>query len=143
MPSVLNFGSLNIDYVYGVEHFVSAGETLASTSREVFAGGKGLNQSVAFAKAGCSVFHAGAVGKFDGEILLDVLKGAGVDISNIQLREDATSGHTVIQVDKNGQNCILLYNIWDRRRIDGLDSAGNRTHINQKKVDIFQIFSSL
>ena len=29
MPSVLNFGSLNIDYVYGVEHFVSAGETLA------------------------------------------------------------------------------------------------------------------
>ncbi|WP_303960831.1 ribokinase [Succinatimonas hippei] len=123
MPSVLNFGSLNIDYVYGVEHFVSAGETLASTSREVFAGGKGLNQSIAFAKAGCSVFHAGAVGKFDGEILLDVLKGAGVDISNIQLREDVTSGHTVIQVDKNGQNCILLYG--------GANQSLQKDHIKQ------------
>ncbi|WP_294567895.1 ribokinase [uncultured Succinatimonas sp.] len=123
MPSVLNFGSLNIDYVYGVEHFVSAGETLASTSREVFAGGKGLNQSIAFAKAGCSVFHAGAVGKFDGEILLDVLKGAGIDISNIQLREDVTSGHTVIQVDKNGQNCILLYG--------GANQSLQKNHIKQ------------
>lgn len=123
MPSVLNFGSLNIDYVYGVEHFVSAGETLASTSREVFAGGKGLNQSVAFAKAGCSVYHAGAIGKFDGEILLNVLKKAGVDISNIQLREDVTSGHTVIQVDKNGQNCILLYG--------GANQSLQKDHIKQ------------
>lgn len=123
MPSVLNFGSLNIDYVYGVEHFVSAGETIASTSREVFAGGKGLNQSVAFAKAGCSVYHAGAIGKFDGEILLNVLKKAGVDISNIQLREDVTSGHTVIQVDKNGQNCILLYG--------GANQSLQKDHIKQ------------
>ena len=123
MPSVLNFGSLNIDYVYGVEHFVSAAETLASTSREVFAGGKALNQSVAFAKAGCSVYHAGAIGKFDGEILLNVLKKAGVDISNIQLREDVTSGHTVIQVDKNGQNCILLYG--------GANQSLQKDHIKQ------------
>lgn len=123
MPSVINFGSLNIDYVYGVDHFVSAGETLASTSREVFAGGKGLNQSVAFAKAGCSVFHAGAVGKFDGELLLNVLNKAGVDISNIQLREDVACGHTVIQVDKNGQNCILLYG--------GANQSLQKNHIKQ------------
>ena len=44
---VLNFGSLNIDYVYGVEHFVRAGETLSSDSLQLFCGGKGLNQSVA------------------------------------------------------------------------------------------------
>ena len=123
MPSVINFGSLNIDYVYGVDHFVSAGETLASTTREVFAGGKGLNQSVAFAKAGCSVFHAGAVGKFDGELLLNVLNKAGVDISNIQLREDVASGHTIIQVDKNGQNCILLYG--------GANQSLQKDHIKQ------------
>lgn len=42
---VLSFGSLNIDYVYKVDHFVNKGETLASKSLQVFTGGKGLNQS--------------------------------------------------------------------------------------------------
>ena len=49
---IYNFGSLNIDYVYSVEHFVTAGETLPSDVMEVFPGGKGLNQSVALARAG-------------------------------------------------------------------------------------------
>ncbi|NLL71608.1 MAG: ribokinase, partial [Epulopiscium sp.] len=39
----LNFGSLNIDYVYEVEHFVQKGETISSNSLQVFSGGKGLN----------------------------------------------------------------------------------------------------
>ena len=41
---IYNLGSLNIDYVYSVEHFVTAGETLPSNVMEVFPGGKGLNQ---------------------------------------------------------------------------------------------------
>ena len=48
----LCFGSMNIDYVYSLEHIVGPGETIFSTGRETFAGGKGLNQSVAMAKAG-------------------------------------------------------------------------------------------
>ncbi len=43
---IYNLGSLNIDYVYSVEHFVSAGETLSSDVMEIFPGGKGLNQSL-------------------------------------------------------------------------------------------------
>ena len=31
---VLNFGSLNIDYVYDVEHFVKKGETISSSGRK-------------------------------------------------------------------------------------------------------------
>lgn len=49
---VLNFGSLNLDYVYDVDHFVREGETISSVDMNVFCGGKGLNQSVALAKAG-------------------------------------------------------------------------------------------
>ena len=49
---VLCFGSLNIDYTYKVEHFVKKGETLSSDGLGVYGGGKGLNQSVALAKAG-------------------------------------------------------------------------------------------
>ena len=74
---ILNFGSLNIDYVYSVDHFVKKGETISSDGLEVFSGGKGLNQSIAMGRAGISVFHAGAVGT-DGESLLQLLRQAGV-----------------------------------------------------------------
>ena len=59
---VLNIGSLNLDYIYRVEHIGGPGETLAASSRDVFCGGKGLNQSIALAKAGASVFHGGLIG---------------------------------------------------------------------------------
>ncbi len=35
---IYNLGSLNIDYVYDVPHFVAPGETLSSTDRHVFPG---------------------------------------------------------------------------------------------------------
>ena len=42
MKHVLNFGSLNIDHVYQVEHFVRPGETLLCSEYRHFAGGKGF-----------------------------------------------------------------------------------------------------
>ena len=75
---VLNFGSLNIDYTYQVDHFVRAGETMSSESLQVFSGGKGLNQSIALSKAGADVWHAGAVGAGDGDFLIEQMKKAGV-----------------------------------------------------------------
>ena len=60
---LLNYGSLNLDYVYKVPHFVTPGETLAATEQAVHPGGKGLNQSIALARAGVKVYHAGAVGR--------------------------------------------------------------------------------
>ena len=52
---VLNYGSLNVDYVYSVDHIIVGGETQHSSKLEVFSGGKGLNQSIALAKAGVPV----------------------------------------------------------------------------------------
>ncbi|MGN0313486.1 MAG: hypothetical protein ACI4EG_01695 [Fusicatenibacter sp.] len=37
------------------------GETISSRSYQCFSGGKGLNQSLAAARAGCEVYHAGTV----------------------------------------------------------------------------------
>ena len=51
---VLVFGSLNIDRVYTVPHMVRPGETLSSTQLQYHCGGKGLNQSIALARAGRS-----------------------------------------------------------------------------------------
>lgn len=107
MPRILSYGSLNLDIVYQVPHFVRPGETLASCGREIVCGGKGLNQSVAAAHAGGTVFHAGKIGQ-DGGVLLDTLRSSGVDTSLVSV-EDGPSGHTVIQVAPDGQNCILLY----------------------------------
>ncbi len=108
MPKILNYGSLNLDYVYSVDHFVQPGETLAASARTIFAGGKGLNQSVALARAGGEVYHAGAVGRDDSQVLQEELRAAGIRADFLQLR-DGPSGHTIIQVDQNGRNCILLF----------------------------------
>ncbi len=104
---ILNFGSLNYDYVYSVDHILMPGETLAAGRMETFCGGKGLNQSVALAKAGAEVWHAGMVGE-EGGALLELCTKSGVNTSLVQTIS-GKSGHTVIQVDKNGQNSILLF----------------------------------
>ena len=105
---VLNFGSLNIDYVYDVDNFVKKGETISSKTLNVFCGGKGLNQSVALARAGAEVYHAGMTGE-DGKFLLDLLKEAGVNIDNVVIRDDIRTGNAIIQRDKSGDNCIILF----------------------------------
>lgn len=104
----LSFGSLNIDYTYRVDHFVQRGETLSTESLQVFTGGKGLNQSIALGKAGAKVFHAGAIGQ-DGIFLLDAMKQAGVDTGYVDIMENVRTGNAIIQNDRNGDNCILLY----------------------------------
>ena len=104
---VLNFGSLNLDYVYTVDHFVMPGETISSTSRTIKHGGKGLNQSVALARAGADVAHAGCIGE-GGESLKEMLEKEGVDVSAL-IRTEEMQGHTVIQVNPDGENCIILY----------------------------------
>lgn len=104
----LCFGSLNIDYTYQVDHFVSRGETLLSGGLQVFSGGKGLNQSIALSRAGVETFHAGSIGE-DGRFLLRQLQEAGVDTACVTVRDDVRTGHAIIQNGGDGDNCILLY----------------------------------
>ncbi len=104
---VLNFGSMNLDYVYTVDHMVLPGETQNSQGMNTFLGGKGFNQSTALAKAGVEVYHAGLIGE-EGKIFQETAKEYGISDKYIQVC-DEKNGHTIIQVDKNGQNCILLY----------------------------------
>ena len=104
---VLNFGSLNIDYVYQVDHFVQPGETLSSDALQINCGGKGLNQSVALAKAGVETWHAGLIGP-EGAFLKEKLTASGVDTTFVRT-VDGSTGHAIIQVDRNGQNSILLH----------------------------------
>ena len=120
---VLNYGSLNVDYVYSVDHIIVGGETQHSSKLEVFSGGKGLNQSIALAKAGVPVYHAGIVGS-DGDILLDACKEAGVNTKYIRRLHLICSA-----IENNAVLCILIY----------LDHS--MSTLNRQSADIFGIYS--
>lgn len=104
---ILNFGSMNIDYVYRMTSFIRPGETRGCKSLSIGCGGKGLNQSVALSQAGAATYHAGFIGA-EGAFLREKLESKGVDTRFVRIGS-GSNGHAIIQVDENGQNCIILY----------------------------------
>jgi len=106
MKRVLNFGSINVDHVYSVKHFVRPGETLSCDEYRRFAGGKGLNQSIALAQAGACVYHAGKVGAEDAW-LKTLMEDKGVDTRFVEAI-NGPSGHAIIQVNSAGENSIMI-----------------------------------
>ena len=104
---VLNFGSLNLDYTYQVPHIVREGETISSNDVQMHLGGKGFNQSVALARAGVPVYHAGLVGE-EGLDFYDACQECGIKTDYIKT-VTGRCGHTIIQVDDEGQNSIVLF----------------------------------
>ncbi len=103
---ILNFGSLNLDYVYHVSEIVKPGQTIDSLKLECFPGGKGLNQTLALARAAATVYHAGMIGE-DGIRLKQLLETDHVDCSYLRT-VDRNTGTAFIQVASSGQNCIVL-----------------------------------
>ena len=104
---ILNFGSINKDFFYSVNDFVKPGETISSIRYNIKIGGKGLNQSVGISKAGQKIYHAGIINK-DDTFILDRLKKWNINCENILLSNNPT-GHAIIQVDKKGENSIIIH----------------------------------
>lgn len=104
---ILNFGSCNIDYVYSLDHIVKVGETETTYKMNIFPGGKGLNQSIAAAKAGITIYHAGCVGE-DGDMLTSLMAESGVDTAFVK-KTSGKNGHAIIQVSAIGENSIFLF----------------------------------
>ncbi len=104
---ILNFGSLNIDHVYRMPHFTEPKETQSSLSYMRNLGGKGLNQSIALAKAGADVFHAGKIGA-DGEVFRTYLEDYGVNTAYLKTDPESVTGHAIIETCE-AENRIILY----------------------------------
>lgn len=104
---IFNFGSINIDHTYYVPHLVRPGETLASSEYTVGLGGKGVNQSLAIARAGGHVSHWGRLSSSDARVI-EELTHAGVNVDGIELTHQP-SGHAIVQIDPHGENAILLF----------------------------------
>ncbi|KAG2217200.1 hypothetical protein INT45_005409 [Circinella minor] len=128
---ILNYGSFNIDQTFTVPHIVKTGETLSATNFNARPGGKdslskylilfqliiayytsklsGANQSVAMAKGGGAVYHAGVLGN-DAHWMKDFMVENGVDMSFTKISETEGNGRAFIQVSsETGDNCIVLY----------------------------------
>lgn len=104
---ILNFGSLNIDHVYRVDHISKPGETVTDLELQYHPGGKGLNQSIALSKSGVTTYHVGCVGK-DGGMLTSLLQQSGVKTDYLK-SVDEMNGHAIIQVGRTGQNSIIIH----------------------------------
>lgn len=104
---ILNFGSMNIDHVYQVDHITAPGETIAATQLQFMPGGKGLNQSISLAKTGIKTYHAGCSGA-DAGMLRELLETSGVHLDYLKPVEQV-NGHAIIQVNREGQNSIIIY----------------------------------
>jgi ribokinase len=116
--AIINFGSVNIDHVYQVDHFVQPGETIASTSYHCLLGGKGANQSVALAKASSDVRHVGKINESDTRFKQALIK-QGVNCKYLACTE-TPSGHAIIQVTPSGENAIVLFG-GANQELDGKD----------------------
>jgi ribokinase len=101
-------GSANLDLVATTGVLPRPGETVLGTAYAEHAGGKGLNQAVAAARAGARTAFVGAVGDDDaGARLLAELTAAGVDTSATR-RQPGPTGRALITVDAGGENSIVV-----------------------------------
>jgi len=106
---IINFGSINYDFIFRLKEMPQAGQTLLADSLDGQAGGKGGNQAVAAARDGAKVVMVGAVGR-DGlaEPALANLEACGVDMAHLVRLSQVPTGCASITIDARGQNMIIV-----------------------------------
>lgn len=108
MSGIAVLGSANMDLVVRQPRWVRPGETMFGSHFVTGAGGKGLNQAVAAARAGARVSFIGAVGEDEfGERLRVRLMQEGIDTRRLVIG-DAPTGIASIAVVDTGENAIVV-----------------------------------
>ncbi len=110
MKKLIVLGSLNMDISIQSDYMPRSGETINGYGFFMNSGGKGGNQAVAAAKLGAKVQMIAQVGNdIFGKQLVDDLKSYGVDVSNVEISSDVSSGVAMI-TRCNNDNRIILSN---------------------------------
>jgi ribokinase len=108
MPGVLVIGSMNMDIVTRVARHPLPGETIHGRRTSFYSGGKGANQAIAAARAGCDVSIAGGLGHdFFGNEIMRLLSVDGINTDHICRKHEMT-GVALINIDDSGENNIIL-----------------------------------
>ena len=106
---ILVVGSMNMDLVATMERFPQANETIIGDDYQFIAGGKGGNQAVAAARLGGDVWIYASVGDDEqGAKLRQGMEAEGISTEHIQISAEAPTGLTLIPVDAQGNNQIMV-----------------------------------
>ena len=136
--NVLVVGSLNMDLVVNLKRMPNPGETVLGNTFTTFAGGKGLNQAVATARAGAKVRMIGALGNDPyAKVLRNVMDQEKIDHSNV-IEVAGSSGTAVIEVDDSGQNRIVVI-----AGANGELKSGNFVPNSEEKILLAQLESPI
>lgn len=103
-------GSMNMDVTIEVSRIPRNGETQLAERIRIFPGGKGGNQAVGAGKLGGQVYMIGCLGNdLDGKQLYAGLIKNHVHMDGVIFDKDLPSGKAYINVDRNGESTIVVY----------------------------------
>lgn len=106
---LLVIGAVNADVVVAANRLPTPGETVVGPEAQRHGGGKGANAAVASARAGAEVRFCGAVGADDaGRWALAELRGEGIDVTDVAVLDEVSTGVALIVVDPAGENQIAV-----------------------------------
>lgn len=124
-------GSNTVDYFSYSKRLPKPGETFYGDEMMITAGGKGANQAAAAARLGAQTCYLSKVGGEDRyvDVVLGVLKWAGVDVSKVESVPGVYCGAGYVMINtETAQNCIII--------LKGANAFISKEYIDQHKDDI-------
>lgn len=129
---ILVIGSINKDLVVNTLRFPKEGETILGNNFYTTNGGKGANQACAIGKLGGDVSMLGAVGNDNfAKDLSDALYSNNVNINNLLIKDNVSTGIAVITVTNDGANHIIV--------AQGANALITKDDIKEKLIASFDI----
>lgn len=106
---IVVIGSSNTDMVIKSDRLPKPGETILGGNFLMNNGGKGANQAVAAARLGGDVTFICKVGNdIFGNQAIEMFQKEKIDTSYVGVTNEEPSGVALINVDKKGENCIVV-----------------------------------
>jgi len=144
--TIVVVGSLNMDFVAGVERLPAPGETVLGRDFQMIPGGKGANQACAAARLAGPSTRVKMVGRVGYDVFGDHLKAslsaAGVDVSAVHATRATATGVALISVDRSGQNSIVVAS-GANHALAASDVEAMRPVFRGARVVLFQLESPL
>lgn len=130
--SILVIGSINKDLVVNTLRFPKEGETILGNNFYTTNGGKGANQACAIGKLGGDVSMLGAVGNDNfAKDLSDALSSNNVNINNLLIKDNVSTGIAVITVTNDGANHIIV--------VQGANALITKDDVKEDLISSFDI----
>lgn len=105
---VVVIGGANTDYLVRGTELPKPGSTVVGEEFQEAPGGKGANQAVAVARLGASVAFIGRLGSDErGRRILATLRTEAVDVGEVSVDANASTGVALVMVDAQGEKQIM------------------------------------